>query len=134
MGINSQSDIAANLPVGPTDRSMVRIYIEAEGLDLPLDFDPEEATEIAEELCWLRLRPHGSWVIPTARAEGLKSPTTERFGIDRAVQAQRRRTVEITDYLAPRRGPVRIGEDQPGIIRQRRRNQQNPRYRLRVLK
>ncbi|MGR3655044.1 DUF6324 family protein, partial [Paracoccus sp. (in: a-proteobacteria)] len=35
---------------GPTDQGMVRIYLEAEGLDLPLDFDPDEATEIAEEL------------------------------------------------------------------------------------
>lgn len=50
MGINSQSAIAANLQVGPTDQGMVRIYLEAEGIDLPLDFDPEEATEIAEEL------------------------------------------------------------------------------------
>jgi hypothetical protein len=29
---------------------MVRIYVEGEGIDLPLDFDPEEAEEIAEEL------------------------------------------------------------------------------------
>jgi hypothetical protein len=29
---------------------MVRIYVEAEGVDLPLDFEPEEAEEIAEEL------------------------------------------------------------------------------------
>lgn len=50
MGINNQSDIAANLQIGPTDQGMVRIYVEAEGIDLPLDFDPEEATEIAEEL------------------------------------------------------------------------------------
>lgn len=51
MGINSPSDIAANIQIGPTDTGMVRIYIEAEGgIDLPLDFDPEEATEIAEEL------------------------------------------------------------------------------------
>lgn len=50
VSINSQSDIAANLQVGPTDHGMVRIYVEGEGLDLPLDFDPEEATEIAEEL------------------------------------------------------------------------------------
>lgn len=51
MGINSPSDIAANLQIGPTDAGMVRIYIEAEGgIDLPLDFDPEEAEEIAEEL------------------------------------------------------------------------------------
>ncbi|MFG6082362.1 DUF6324 family protein [Paracoccus litorisediminis] len=50
MGINSESEIAANIQIGPTDRGMVRIYIEAEGVDLPLDFDPEEAEEIAEEL------------------------------------------------------------------------------------
>ncbi|MFC3628031.1 DUF6324 family protein [Paracoccus angustae] len=50
MGINSQSDIAANLQIGPTDQGMVRIYVEAEGIDLPLDFDPDEAAEIAEEL------------------------------------------------------------------------------------
>lgn len=50
MGINSESDIAANLQIGPTDRGMVRIYLQAEGVDLPLDFDPEEAEEIAEEL------------------------------------------------------------------------------------
>ena len=51
MGINSPSDIAANLQIGPTDAGMVRIYIEAEGgVELPLDFDPEEAEEIAEEL------------------------------------------------------------------------------------
>ena len=50
MGINKESDVAANLQIGPTDRGMVRIYVEAEGVDLPLDFDPEEAEEIAEEL------------------------------------------------------------------------------------
>jgi hypothetical protein len=50
MGIDKQSDIAANLQIGPTSLGMVRIYIEAEGIDLPLDFDPEEAEEIAEEL------------------------------------------------------------------------------------
>ena len=50
MGINSESDIAANLQIGPTDQGMVRIYVEGTGVDLPLDFDPEEAEEIAEEL------------------------------------------------------------------------------------
>ena len=51
MGIDKQSEIAANIQIGPTDQGMVRIYIEAEGgIDLPLDFDPEEADEIAEEL------------------------------------------------------------------------------------
>jgi len=50
MGINKESEIAANLQIGPTSLGMVRIYIEAEGVDLPLDFDPDEADEIAEEL------------------------------------------------------------------------------------
>ncbi|MCB2093515.1 MAG: hypothetical protein KDE11_03835 [Rhodobacteraceae bacterium] len=50
MGIDSDSDIPANLQIGPTSLGMVRIYVEAEGVDLPLDFDPDEAEEIAEEL------------------------------------------------------------------------------------
>ena len=51
MGIDNESDIAANIQIGPTELGMVRIYIEAEGgIELPLDFDPDEAEEIAEEL------------------------------------------------------------------------------------
>jgi len=51
MGIDKQSEIAANIQIGPTSLGRVRIYIEAEGgIELPLDFDPEEAEEIAEEL------------------------------------------------------------------------------------
>jgi hypothetical protein len=51
MGIDKQSDISADIQIGPTDQGMVRIYIEAEGgVELPLDFDPDEADEIAEEL------------------------------------------------------------------------------------
>jgi hypothetical protein len=50
MGINSDSDISANLQIGPTSLGMVRIYVEGEGIDLPLDFDPDEAEEIAEEI------------------------------------------------------------------------------------
>ncbi|NNU81339.1 hypothetical protein HMH01_12910 [Halovulum dunhuangense] len=50
MGINSESDIEAGLQIGPTDQGMVRIYISGDGVDLPMDFDPEEAEEIAEEL------------------------------------------------------------------------------------
>ncbi|MGB3315763.1 MAG: DUF6324 family protein [Albidovulum sp.] len=50
MGIDKESDISANLQIGPTTLGMVRIYLEADGLELPLDFEPEEAEEIAEEL------------------------------------------------------------------------------------
>lgn len=50
MGIDKQSDFAANLQIGPTSVGMVRIYIEGDGVEIPMDFDPEEAEEIAEEL------------------------------------------------------------------------------------
>jgi len=50
MGINRETDAAANLVIGPTSMGMVRIYVEAEGIDLPMDFEPDEALEIAEEL------------------------------------------------------------------------------------
>ena len=52
MGINTERDIEANMQIGPTDAGMVRIFIEADGLEIPMDFDPikEEANEIAEEI------------------------------------------------------------------------------------
>lgn len=50
MSINSQSDIEASLQIGPTSEGMVRIYVSGDGIDVPMDFDPEEAEEIAEEL------------------------------------------------------------------------------------
>ncbi len=50
MGIDSESDKAASLVIGPTSQGMVRIYIESEGVELPMDFEPDEALEIAEEL------------------------------------------------------------------------------------
>jgi len=50
MGINSESDVAANLQIGPTDLGMVRLFIDTGSMEIPLDFEPEEAEEIAEEL------------------------------------------------------------------------------------
>lgn len=50
MSINKESDVAANIQIGPTSLGMVRIYIEGKGIDLPLDFDPDEAREIADEI------------------------------------------------------------------------------------
>ncbi|TDL90918.1 DUF6324 family protein [Meridianimarinicoccus aquatilis] len=50
MGINTESDLVANLQIGPTDHGMVRIFVEAEGAEIPMDFDPQEAIEIAEEI------------------------------------------------------------------------------------
>ncbi|MEY2956444.1 MAG: DUF6324 family protein [Gemmobacter sp.] len=50
MGIDDDSDIAGNLQIGPTTLGMVRIHVEGGGISLPLDFEPDEAEEIAEEL------------------------------------------------------------------------------------
>jgi hypothetical protein len=50
MGIDRESNVAGSLQIGPTSLGMVRIFVEAEGFELPLDFAPEEAEEIAEEL------------------------------------------------------------------------------------
>jgi len=50
MGINNESDVSANLQIGPTDLGMVRLFIDTGKVEIPLDFEPEEAEEIAEEL------------------------------------------------------------------------------------
>lgn len=50
MGINKQSEQAGELQIGPTDHGMIRIYITGEGVDMPLDFTPDDAREIAAEL------------------------------------------------------------------------------------
>jgi hypothetical protein len=50
MGIDTERDISANLQIGPTSAGMVRIFVEADGVEIPLDFEPDEADEIAEEL------------------------------------------------------------------------------------
>ncbi len=52
MSINSEIDIEANLQIGPTDRGMVRIYVfsESHKIEIPMDFTPEEAEEIATEI------------------------------------------------------------------------------------
>ena len=50
MGINTERDIEANLQIGPTESGMVRLFVEAGTLEVPMDFDPDEADEIAEEI------------------------------------------------------------------------------------
>jgi hypothetical protein len=50
LGINSDSDRAASLVIGPTSLGMVRIYVESENVEIPMDFEPEEALDIANEL------------------------------------------------------------------------------------
>ncbi len=50
MGINSESDVSANLQIGPTSEGQVRLYIEAGSVEIPMDFEPDEADDIAQEI------------------------------------------------------------------------------------
>lgn len=50
MGINDEKDIEANLQIGPTELGMVRLFVVSDQFEIPMDFDPDEADEIAEEL------------------------------------------------------------------------------------
>ncbi len=50
MGINDQSDTSADLQIGPTSLGAVRIFVAAGEMEIPMDFTPEEAEEIADEL------------------------------------------------------------------------------------
>ena len=50
MSINAERDIEANVQIGQTDLGMVRLCVLADGIEIPMDFSPEEADEIAEEI------------------------------------------------------------------------------------
>ena len=50
MGINDETDAEANLQIGPTDQGMVRLFVESRGTEITMDFEPDEALEIAEEI------------------------------------------------------------------------------------
>ena len=50
MGINNETDINADLQIGPTSLGMVRLFLVANDIEVPMDFTPEEAEEIADEI------------------------------------------------------------------------------------
>jgi hypothetical protein len=75
LGINSDSDRAASLVIGPTSLGMVRIYVESDGIELPMDFEPDEALDIANEL-----RAAAEMAIMTAAAGAPKSPDKDHGG------------------------------------------------------
>jgi len=49
-GINSQTDESGEIQIGPTSLGMVRLYFRTASFELPMDFSPEEAEEIAAEI------------------------------------------------------------------------------------
>ena len=48
-GINKESDVVADIQIGPTDKGMVRIFVSSEKIEIPMDFSPEEAINIAND-------------------------------------------------------------------------------------
>ena len=50
MGINTNSDIEAELSIAPTENNMVRIFVATDTMEIPMDFQPKEAEAIAREL------------------------------------------------------------------------------------
>ena len=50
MGINAESNVEASLQIGPTEKGMVRLYVSNSSIEIPMDFEPDEAKEIAEEI------------------------------------------------------------------------------------
>tara|TARA_B100001287_G_scaffold270926_1_gene270400 strand:- start:129 stop:329 length:201 start_codon:yes stop_codon:yes gene_type:complete len=50
MGINTESNVEANLQIGPTEKGMVRLFISNNSVEIPMDFEPDEAREIADEI------------------------------------------------------------------------------------
>ena len=59
MGINDEREVEANLQIGPTDAGMVRLYVEGRGIEVPMDFEPDEADEIADEIRAAAARARG---------------------------------------------------------------------------
>jgi len=50
MGIDTESNVEASLQFGPTEKGMVRLYVSNNSIEIPMDFEPEEAKEIADEI------------------------------------------------------------------------------------
>ena len=50
MGIDTESNVEASLQIGPMEKGMVRLYVSNNSIEIPMDFEPEEAKEIADEI------------------------------------------------------------------------------------
>ena len=50
MGINTEKEVEANIQIGPTDQGMVRVFVSSGAVEIPMDFEVEEANDIAEEI------------------------------------------------------------------------------------
>jgi len=49
-GINKETEESGEIQIGPTSAGMVRLFFRTSQFELPMDFLPEEADEIAAEI------------------------------------------------------------------------------------
>ena len=78
MGINTEKDIEANLQIGPTDQGMVRIFVTAGDAEIPMDFEIDEANDIAEEIM-TAARAAAAVAMPQAMDRSLATPIIRPF-------------------------------------------------------
>ena len=50
MRINNNSKIEASLQIGQTEKGMVRLFVSNSSIEIPMDFEPDEARERADEI------------------------------------------------------------------------------------
>lgn len=50
MGIDTDSNMEASLQIGPTEKGMVRLFVSNSSIEIPMDFEPDQAREIADEI------------------------------------------------------------------------------------
>ena len=60
MNINSETEASVDLQVGPTSLGMVRLFLVTDNIEIPLDFTPDEAEEIAKEIKSAALTARGT--------------------------------------------------------------------------
>lgn len=74
-GINQETDMGGDLQIGPTTLGMVRIFVAAANFELPMDFTPEDAEDIAAEIldAAARARAQAQMAAP-ARKKAARGP------------------------------------------------------------
>ena len=90
MGINTEKNIEANLQIGPTDRGMVRIFISAGDAEIPMDFEIDEANDIAQEIIAAANAAAANLAAPGPRDGGCGAAAASTSSASRACLSSRR--------------------------------------------
>lgn len=80
-GINSETDESGEIQIGPTSMGMVRIFFRTSSFELPMDFLPEEAEEIAAEILEAAEMARDQKKSPKASAKPAPKPVAKPSGL-----------------------------------------------------